>query len=176
MKKACVIGGAGFLGSHVCDQLSDAGYAVNILDRVASPWLRPGQTMVVGDLLDDAALDAAVAGSDVVYNFAAIADLDEALGKPLDTVRVTVLGNVQVLEACRRHQVRRYIYASTVYVYSREGGFYRCSKQPSIMWKNTSAPTAWITPCCATDPSTARVPIITTVCGGSSSTHLKPAR
>ena len=129
MKKACVIGGSGFLGSHVCDQLSDAGYAVTILDRVASPWLRAGQTMVVGDLLDDERLDAAIAGNDVVYNFAAIADLDEALSKPIDTVRVNILGNVQVLEACLRHQVRRFVYASSVYVYSRDGGFYRCSKQ-----------------------------------------------
>lgn len=129
MKKACVIGGAGFLGSHVSDQLSEAGYAVNILDRVASPWLRADQTMIIGDLLDEAALDAAIGGCDAVYNFAAIADLDEALSKPVDTVRVNILGNVQVLEACRRHQVRRFVYASTVYVYSRDGGFYRCSKQ-----------------------------------------------
>jgi len=129
MKTTCIIGGSGFLGSHVADALSEEGYRVRILDRVVSPWLRPDQTMMVGDLLDEAALDAAVAGSEVVYNFAAIADLDEALDKPVETVRVNILGNVQVLEACRRHQVSRYIYASTVYVYSREGGFYRCSKQ-----------------------------------------------
>jgi UDP-glucose 4-epimerase len=128
MKKACVIGGAGFLGSHVCDQLSDAGYAVTILDRVASPWLRTGQVMMVGDLLDEAALDAAIVGSEAVYNFAAIADLDEALSRPIDTVRINVLGNVQVLEACRRHRVKRFVYASTIYVHSRDGGFYRCSK------------------------------------------------
>ena len=114
MKEACVIGGAGFWGSHVCDQLSDTGFADHILDRVSSPWLRPDQTMMVGDLLDVAALDAAVAGSEVVYNFAAIADLDEALGKPVDTARVNVLGNVEVLEACRRHNVRRFVYASIV--------------------------------------------------------------
>jgi UDP-glucose 4-epimerase len=129
MKKACVIGGSGFLGSHVCDQLSNAGYAVTIFDRTTSPWRRPDQAMAIGDLLDQNALDAAVAGSAAVYNFAAVADLDEALHKPLETVRVNILGNVQVLEACRRHKVERYVYASTVYVYSREGGFYRCSKQ-----------------------------------------------
>jgi UDP-glucose 4-epimerase len=129
MKKVCVIGGAGFLGSHVCDQLSEAGYQVLVYDRTASPWLRSGQTMVEADVLDEMALNDAIAGCDVVYNFAAIADLNEALTKPLETVRVNVLGNVQVLEACRKHQVRRYVYASTVYVYSREGGFYRCSKQ-----------------------------------------------
>lgn len=129
MKKVCVIGGAGFLGSHVCDQLSEAGYQVLIYDRIASPWLRSGQTMVVADILDKEALNEAIAGCDFVYNFAAIADLNEALTKPLETARINILGNVQVLEACRIHRVQRYVYASTVYVYSREGGFYRCSKQ-----------------------------------------------
>ena len=127
--KACVIGGSGFLGSHVCDHLSDAGYVVNILDQVASPWLRSDQQMLVGDLLDENLLDDAISGCAAVFNFAAIADLDKALTTPIDTARVNVLGNVLVLDACRRHSVRRFIYASTVYVYSREGGFYRCSKQ-----------------------------------------------
>lgn len=129
MKRVCVIGGAGFLGSHVADALSDAGYAVRIYDRRPSPWLRDGQAMIVGDILDRESLDAAVAGCEAVYNFAALADLNEALDRPLDTVRVNVLGNTHVLESCRLQGVRRFVYASTVYVYSREGGFYRCSKQ-----------------------------------------------
>ncbi len=129
MKEACVIGGAGFLGSHVADQLSDAGYAVRIFDRVESRWRRPDQRMVVGDLLDLEALKAVTARTEVVYNFAAIADLNDALDKALQTVQVNVLGAVNVLEACRANAVRRVVYASTVYVYSREGGFYRCSKQ-----------------------------------------------
>ena len=62
-------------------------------------------------------------------NFAAIADLDEALQKPVETARINVLGNVQILEASRKFGISRYVYASTVYVYSRDGGFYRCSKQ-----------------------------------------------
>lgn len=128
MKKVCVFGGSGFLGSHVCDQLSLAGFAVTIFDRVASSWLRAGQEMVVADILDEDALNAAIAGCDAVYNFAAIADLDEALDRPLETIRVNILGNTMILEACRRHNVGRYVYASTVYVHSREGGFYRCSK------------------------------------------------
>ena len=127
--KTWVIGGSGFLGSHVCDHLSDAGYVVTILDQVASPWLRSDQQMLVGDLLNENLLDEAISGCAVVFNFAAIADLDKALAMPIDTARVNVLGNVLVLDACRRHSVRRFMYASTVYVYSREGGFYRCSKQ-----------------------------------------------
>lgn len=128
MKKVCVIGGAGFLGSHVCDQLSDAGYHAHIYDRQTSPWRREDQVMIQADILDEQALEEAITGSVAVYNFAAIADLDEAIDKPLETVKVNVLGNAMVLEACRRHGVKRYVYASTVYVHSREGGFYRCSK------------------------------------------------
>lgn len=124
-----VIGGSGFLGSHVADQLSEAGYRVRIYDRVLSPWKRQDQEMIVGDLLDVDQLSKAIAGSDAVYNFAALADLNKALNQPVETVRVNILGNVQVLESCRQHQVKRFVYASTVYVYSREGGFYRCSKQ-----------------------------------------------
>lgn len=124
-----VIGGSGFLGSHVADQLSEAGYHVRIYDRVLSPWKRQDQEMFVGDLLDVDQLSKSIAGSDAVYNFAALADLNKALNQPVETVRVNILGNVQVLESCRQHQVKRFVYASTVYVYSREGGFYRCSKQ-----------------------------------------------
>jgi UDP-glucose 4-epimerase len=128
-RAACVIGGSGFLGSHVCDALSQAGFAVTILDRSPSPWATPAQRVVPGDLLDPAVLDEAIAGCEAVYNFAAISDIDEALDRPVETVRVNILGNVLALEACRRHGVRRYVYASSVYVHSREGGFYRCSKQ-----------------------------------------------
>lgn len=129
MRRVCVIGGSGFLGSYVADALIDAGYAVRIYDRRPSPWLRDGQTMIVGDILDRDSLDKAVAGCEAVYNFAALADLNESLDKPLDTVRINVLGNTNVLESCRLQGVKRFVYASTVYVYSREGGFYRCSKQ-----------------------------------------------
>lgn len=124
-----VIGGSGFVGSHVADQLSESGYRVRIYDRVPSPWRRPDQEMIVGDVMDSERVHEAIIGSEAVYNFAALADLNVALDRPLETVRINVLGNAQVLEACRLSGVKRFLYASTVYVYSREGGFYRCSKQ-----------------------------------------------
>ncbi len=126
-----VFGGSGFLGSHVADHLSDLGHKVCIFDREPSPWLRDDQKMIEGDLLDFDKVVETVKGADIVYNFAALADLNEALYQPLQSVRINVLGNTHVLEACRIHNVKRFIYASTVYVNSREGGFYRCSKQAS---------------------------------------------
>lgn len=124
-----VLGGSGFLGSHVADALSNEGYKVRIFDRQKSLWIRGDQQMIIGDMLDQSSLSEAVKGCMAVYNFAAIADLNEALTKPIETAQVNILGNVHVLEACRIHKVKRYVYASTVYVHSREGGFYRCSKQ-----------------------------------------------
>ena len=124
-----MFGGSGFLGSHVSDRLSDAGHEVTIFDRVDSPWLRDDQRMVVGDILDVDVVNSAVEGAGAVYNYAAIADLNDAIRMPVEAARVNVIGNVNVLEACRVAGVGRFVYASTVYVYSREGGFYRSSKQ-----------------------------------------------
>ena len=131
MNNAVVVGGSGFIGSHVADHLSDAGYHVTIYDKNVSKWLRSDQQMVVGDVLEQSKLDQVIAGADVVYNFAALADLNQALDQPQKTVNINILGNMNVMEACRQHGVNRFVYASTVYVHSREGGFYRCSKQAS---------------------------------------------
>jgi len=129
MKKACVIGGSGFLGSHVADALSDKGYRVTVFDKNASPWLRTDQAMIIGDLMNKENVFDVIAGSEVVYNFAGLSDLNEALSKPVETARLNILGNLHVLDACRHHKIKRFMYASSLYVYSREGGFYRCSKQ-----------------------------------------------
>ncbi len=129
LRTVCVLGGSGFLGSHVCDALTRSGFQVRIFDTMASPWKLPEQEMVVGDIQAGDELESAIAGCAFVYNFAALADLDAARKRPVDTVRINILGNVRALEVCRAHHVTRYIYASTVYVHSRDGGFYRCSKQ-----------------------------------------------
>ena len=131
MKKAVVVGGSGFIGSHVADYLSDAGYQVTIYDKTKSLWLRNDQNIVYGDVQDSNKLNETIANAEVVYNFAALADLNQALKQPIKTINVNILGNLNVLEACRIHKVKRSIYASTIYVHSREGGFYRCSKQAS---------------------------------------------
>jgi len=131
IKKAVVVGGSGFIGSHVADHLSDAGYQVIIYDKTKSQWLRNDQEIIIGDVEDSEKLNQAIVDAEVVYNFAALADINQALEQPLKTININIVGNLNVLEACRANKVKRFIYASTVYVHSREGGFYRCSKQAS---------------------------------------------
>lgn len=134
---AVVLGAGGFLGSHVADALSNAGYKVRLFDRNPSPFRRSDQEMIIGDLMDISQVSNAVQGAAAVYNFAAVADIDEAHDNPLGTASINVLGNMHALEASRLAGVRRFIFASSVYVYSETGSFYRASKQAAERFTET---------------------------------------
>ena len=134
MKKVVVFGGSGFLGSHVADQLSEYGYSVFIYDLNSSDYLRPDQEMIVGDLSDNKLVSQTIKDSSAVFNFAALSDLNEAMTKPITSVNINILGNCNILEGCIKHKVDHFIYASSVYVNSREGGFYGCSKKAAEMY------------------------------------------
>jgi UDP-glucose 4-epimerase len=127
--RAVVFGGAGFLGSFVADALTAAGHEVVVYDKASSPYLQASQCEVVGDILDQDLVREAVSGADVVYNFAGIADIQAASLNPVETIRVNTLGNTVILEAARLAKIRRFVFASTLYVYSQAGAFYRSSKQ-----------------------------------------------
>ncbi|ANA40201.1 NAD-dependent epimerase/dehydratase family protein [Geobacter anodireducens] len=127
--KILVTGGSGFLGSHVADALTEAGHEVSLFDVHPSPYLREGQSMINGDILDEAAVERAVEGFDVIYHFAGIADIDECTSRPVDTVKFNILGTVNLLEAARRAGIQRFVFGSSAYVYSDSGYFYRSSKQ-----------------------------------------------
>lgn len=132
-----VFGASGFLGSHVADALSAAGYQVRLFDRSPSPYLKSNQEMIVGDIMDLDQVIEAAKGTSIVYNFAAIADIDEAHNKPIPTATINVLGNMHALEAARIAGARRFVFASSVYVYSESGSFYRASKQAAERFTET---------------------------------------
>lgn len=127
--KILVTGGAGFLGSHVADALTEAGHAVTIFDKTPSPYCQASQRMVTGDLLDRQLMDTLARDADVIYHFASIADIDECKEKPVETAQINILGTVYLLDASIKTNVKRFVFASSAYVYSDAGYFYRCSKQ-----------------------------------------------
>tara|TARA_B100000767_G_C19764201_1_gene536655 strand:- start:1611 stop:2495 length:885 start_codon:yes stop_codon:yes gene_type:complete len=129
MDKVVVIGGAGFMGSHTADILSERGFKVTIFDNKVSSWLRADQEMIVGDILDRDSVNAVVSGAKYLYHFAGSADIDEAKERPFNTVNLNIMGTTVALEAAVKSGVERFIYASTMYVYSPYGSFYRASKQ-----------------------------------------------
>jgi UDP-glucose 4-epimerase len=128
-EKVVVIGGSGFLGSHLADALTEAGYAVSIFDVRSSPWIRPDQEMILGDIRDEKALLECITGARYVYHLAGIADIGEAARSPKATVEHNIIGSTAVLDSCLQAAVGRVLFASTLYVYSQQGSFYRVSKQ-----------------------------------------------
>ena len=127
--KVVVFGGSGFLGSHVADALTDAGHKVTVYDIKQSPYHKDSQEMVVGNVMDEKKVEGVVAKNEIVYNFAGVADINDASAKPLETVQSNIIGNSVILEACRKTKIRRFVFASSLYVYSRAGSFYKSSKQ-----------------------------------------------
>lgn len=129
MTNCLVTGGSGFLGSHVCDELTKQGYKVTIFDKKKSKWLQPKQKMVVGSLSNIKLLEKLVKKNELIFHFAGMASLDEATNKPLHTVNYNILGTVNLLNLCIKHKIRRFIYASSIYAGSNVGGFYGVSKR-----------------------------------------------
>ena len=129
MKKITVLGGCGFLGSHLCNILSEKGYYVKIFDLKNSKKLKKKQKMYIGNINDKKKLSAAIKGSDFVYNFAGLADLDDAKKKPMETIKSNILGTLNALFICKKFKVKRFIQASSIYANTEEGGFYGRSKK-----------------------------------------------
>ena len=129
MDKVVVTGGAGFLGSHIADELTGRGFHVVLFDQRESRWRTSEQEMVIGSALDKDTVTEVINGARYVYHFSGIADIGESRDQPLRTVEQNVLGTATVIEAARAAGIERFIYASTMYVYSSSGSFYRATKQ-----------------------------------------------
>ena len=123
-----VTGASGFLGSHIADALSDIGHKVTLFDINPSPYKRDDQDMIVGDITDAKIVSDAIKDHDYVYHFAALADIDDAKFDPRKTMEINIMGTLNILEACVEHRIKRVLFASTIYVYSNSGSFYRVSK------------------------------------------------
>jgi len=127
--KVLVTGGSGFLGSHVADSLTALGHKVLIYDIKRSKWIKKNQKMIIGNILDIKKLSKYIRNSDIIYNFAGLADMDIARFRSIDTVKLNILSLVKILEIAKKFKVKRFIQASSVYSNSEEGGFYGKSKR-----------------------------------------------
>ena len=124
-----VIGGSGFIGSHTADILSKKGHHVTILDKNLSPWIKDNQKMIVGDIEDKKILESSMNGIDCIYYFAGIADIADAKSNPSKTIEYNIMSLTHALDAAIKKNINKFIYASTMYVFSAEGSFYRATKQ-----------------------------------------------
>jgi UDP-glucose 4-epimerase len=123
-KKAVVTGGAGFIGSHIVEELVKIGeYEVVAFDDVSTgleknldPFLDK-ITFVRASLLDVAALNNACAGADIVFHQAALPSVPKSIEEPIETSLVNIQGTVNVFTAAKDAGVKRVVYASSSAVY-----------------------------------------------------------
>lgn len=114
--KIGVIGGSGFIGSHLVDKLVSGGHEVTVFDIMKPHRADVAHTYI--DITDLPKTTVALTGTfDAIYLLAAIADVNDAYRNPVETSQVNVMGVANVLEAARRNNVARLILASTVWVY-----------------------------------------------------------
>src|SRR4051812_35713666 len=121
-----VTGGAGFIGSHVVERLLKDGMHVRVLDNFSSgrrenlefaKGAGAALDVIDGDLRDLATVERAVRGVDVIYHQAAMRSVPRSIDDPLGANDNNVTGTLHVLDAARRHGVKRVVYASSSSVY-----------------------------------------------------------
>ncbi len=120
-----VTGGAGFIGSHLCDALIAAGHRVRCMDNFATSHRRnliqlednAAFTLLEGDVRSYADCERAVADVDVVLHLAALGSVPRSISEPLRSHETNLTGFLNMLEASRLSGVQRFVYASSSSVY-----------------------------------------------------------
>ncbi len=117
-----VTGGAGYIGSHVVRQLTEAGHDVVVFDNLSTGFansLLHGERLVKGDLADPATVESLFAKFNIeaVLHFAASIIVPESVAEPLKYYGNNTCNTRRLIEACVRHGVNRFIFSSTAAVY-----------------------------------------------------------
>ena len=128
-KNIIVFGGSSFIGSHVVGELLKKDFGITIYDVNPPPVFDKEVNYINGDILDKKNVSEAIKGNEFVFNFAGWADMERSINFPIEVIKQNILGNTIVLDGCVETNVKRYSYASSIYVFSKSGSFYRASKQ-----------------------------------------------
>jgi UDP-glucose 4-epimerase len=119
--RVLVVGGAGYIGAHMSKMLNEAGHEVVVLDNLSTGHRQAIRWGVFekAALADGARVEAIFAKYrfDAIMHFAAVSNVAESVHEPLKYYRNNVGDVVSLLDAMRRHQVRRFIFSSTAAVY-----------------------------------------------------------
>ena len=117
IKHVLVTGGAGFVGANLVRTLLKRGYTVRVLDNFSSgnrAYLAGLDLDIVeGDILDRAAVDAAVAGTDGIVHLAAQTGVPGSIQDPMRDCQLNVVGTLNMLEAARLAGTQRFVFASS---------------------------------------------------------------
>ena len=127
-KKILIFGSSGFLGQHLVSLLKKDNEIIQF-DINSSEDSICDSNFIQGSILDTELVLTAAKDVDIVYHFAAMTDLDIVNNNPAKAIEVNIAGTSNILDACIKEKVERFIFSSSVYVYSQFGGVYKSTKQ-----------------------------------------------
>jgi dTDP-L-rhamnose 4-epimerase len=132
-KKVLVTGGAGFIGSHLCDHLIEKGYRVKVLDNLdeqvhgkehSKPdYLNPAVDLIIGDIRDEKIVEKVLNKTDIVFHFAAKGGVGQSMYDIADYTSVNNQGTAVLLEGIIKNPVEKLIVASSMSIYGE--GFFK---------------------------------------------------
>lgn len=118
--KVVITGGAGFIGSHLAEELSKK-HDVTIFDNFSTgkrEFIKGIKCKVIkGNILDKEAINKAMKGVDVCYHLAADPDVKKSYAEPIKSFETNCAGTINVLDACRLNDVKKFVFTSTSVVY-----------------------------------------------------------
>ncbi len=121
MQTILVLGGAGYIGSHTCLQLIEAGHRVIVLDNFSNGHRDAvfADTLIEGDLLDVDCLNSIFSNNkiDAVIHFAALIEAGVSMNEPLNFYKNNVTGTLNLLQMMIKHGVNKLVFSSTAAVY-----------------------------------------------------------
>ena len=127
MRNILITGGAGFIGSHLCDELLASGYTIRVLDNLNSQvhgeegkwpeYLSKEVELIVGDVRERALVHKLVKEADAVFHFASLVGVGQSMYKLGEYTDVNVHGTANLLEAIISHPVQKLIVASSMSIY-----------------------------------------------------------
>ena len=133
--RVLITGGAGFIGSHLADELLAHGYSVRVLDSLVAQvhgpdatrpaYLDPAVELIVGDVRDGTAVGRALDGVDAVYHFAALVGVGQSMYEMARYTEVNAAGTAVLMEALIERPVQRLVVASSMSLYGE--GLYRAA-------------------------------------------------
>ncbi len=123
--KILITGGAGFIGSNLCDYFIEKNHNVVCLDNLATGFLRNIEHLlsndkfkfIEGDIRDIDICKKAVAGNDVILHQAALGSVPRSIADPINTNNVNIVGFLNMLVAARDAGVKRFVYAASSSTY-----------------------------------------------------------
>ena len=125
--RVLITGSNGFLGNHLLNYLS--GKKIDVLGIDLDSSKKINSKTLIGYITNFNFIKKVFKKKiDIIFHFAAIADINYCSNNPLEVVEQNVLNTVKLLEYAKKYKVKRFIFSSSVYVNSNEGSFYKSSE------------------------------------------------